>query len=136
MSSMSDYLENKVIDHMLRAQAYTPPATLYLALFTASTGLEANNPTAEVSGGGYARQAITLSAASGGATSISAAIEFPEATANWGTITHCALVDHETNTSWGTNVNVLLADALTDSKAVDSGDVLRFKAGEIDLTFA
>jgi len=133
---MSDYLENKVIDHMLRAQAYTPPATLYLALFTASTGLEANNPTAEVSGGGYARQAITLSAASGGATSISAAIEFPEATANWGTITHCALVDHETNTSWGTNVNVLLADALADSKTVDSGDVLRFKAGEIDLTFA
>lgn len=48
MANLSDYMENKIIDHMLRNQAYTPPATVYVALFTAVTGLEANNPTSEV----------------------------------------------------------------------------------------
>lgn len=136
MSNMSDYLENKVIDHILRNQAYTPPATVYLALFTADTGLEANNPTAEVSGGSYARQAIALSAASGGTTSNSADVTFPTATANWGTITHVAIVDHATNTTWGTNVNVLMWAALTASKTVNSGDVIRFLTGEVDVSFA
>lgn len=56
MSDLSDFFENKIGDHMLRNQAYTPPATVYVALFTAATGLEANNPTAEVAGGSYARQ--------------------------------------------------------------------------------
>jgi hypothetical protein len=49
MSEMSDYLENKVIDHMLRAVAWTAPATVYAALFTADTGLESDSPSAEVS---------------------------------------------------------------------------------------
>ena len=69
MSAFSDFYENKIIDHMLRGQAYTVPTTVYVALFTANTGLEANNPTSEVSASGtaYTRVAVTLSAASGGA---------------------------------------------------------------------
>ncbi len=136
MAHFSDYYENKIIDHLLRNQAFTPPATIYVALFTADTGLEANNPTAEVSGGAYARQAFTLVAASGGASSNSADIEFPEATANWGTITHIAIVDHLSNSNWGTDVNVLMWGPLAEAKTINTGDTLRINLGDLDVSVA
>lgn len=136
MSALSDYYENKIIDHMFRGQAFTPPATVYLALFTAVDGLEANNPTDEVSGGAYARQAITLTAPSGGVSSNSGDIIFPTATAAWGVVTHGAIVDHATNTTWGTNVNVLSWGAFPTSKDVQIGDTYKVADGELDLTLA
>lgn len=135
MADLSDYFENQIIDHMLRNQSFTPPTTVYVGLFTADTGLESNNPSAEVSGGSYARQAITLSAASGGASSNSADVTFPTATANWGTISHAALVDHLSNTTWGTNVNVLMWSALDASKTVNNGDTFKFLSGDLDVIF-
>lgn len=136
MAELSDYYENKVIDHMFRGQAFTPPSTIYLALFTAETGLESDNPTAEVSGGAYARQAITLTAASGGASTNSGAITFPTATADWGTVTHGAIVDHVSNTNWGTDVHVLSWSPLDVSKTVNNGDTFEVADGELDLTLA
>jgi hypothetical protein len=84
MSSFSDYYENKIIDHMVRGEAFTPPSTLYIALFTANTGLEANSPSSEVSTSGtnYVRKTITLSPAVNGQTSNSADIDWSAATAN------------------------------------------------------
>jgi hypothetical protein len=137
MSDLSDFFENKIGDHMLRNQAYTPPATIYVALFTAATGLEANNPTGEVTGGSYARQAVTLSAFAGGASSNSGEIAFPVATApDWGSVTHAALVDHATNTNWGVNVNVLMWDALVQAKTVNAGDTFKFPVGDLDVSFS
>ena len=90
MAAASDYLENNIIDHFLRNQAFTPPAAIYLALFEADTGLESNNPSAEQNGGAYARQACALDAASGGATANTSDISFPAATgADWDSTTHC-----------------------------------------------
>ena len=136
MSEFSDYLENIIINHILRNQSFTPPTTVYVALFTAVTGLEANNPTAEVSGDTYARVAVTLSAASGGATSNSGAVTFPAATASWGHVTHVAIVDHLSNTTWGTNVNVLMWSELTDHKDIDSGDTANFAIAALAVSVA
>jgi hypothetical protein len=134
MSEFSDYYENKIIDHMLKATAFTPPATIYLALFTAVTGLEANNPTLEVSGNAYARQTVTLGAISGGTASNSADIVFPVATPGaWGLVSHVAIVDHVSNTTWGTNVNVLMWSALDANKQIDAGDQFKVIAGDLDV---
>ncbi len=129
MSAMSDYFENQVIDHMLRNQSFTPPTTVYLALFTAATGLETNSPSAEVSGGSYAREAIALNAASGGASSNDGTVTFTQATGNWGTLTHVALMDAETEG------NVLLWGALSASKTINSGDRFEISDEELDLSF-
>jgi len=126
MAEFSDYLENKIIDHMLRNQSYTPPTTVYLALFTTAT-TDAGGGT-EVSGGAYARQAVTLSAASGGASENSAEISFPQATADWGTITHVALMDA------ATGGNMLMHTALDESKTVNNGDTFKINAGDLDVT--
>ncbi len=137
MSALSDYLENNIIDHLLRNQAFTPPATVYLALFTANTGLEADSGvTGEVSGGAYARQTCALDAASSGATANTSEITFPTATLAWGTITHWALVDHVTNVTWGTNVHVLMWGALDVQKVIGAGDVAKVSAGALVATMA
>lgn len=128
MSAISDYLENKLVDHVLRNTAYTSPTTVYLALYT-------TNPTdadtgSEVAGGGYARQAVTFSAPSDGATSNVGAIEFPEATEAWGTITHFGIRDAVTAG------NLLFHGALTTPKAIDAGEVFRAKEGDLDVSLA
>ena len=126
MAEFTDFMENKIIDHMLRAQAYTPPATVYVALFTSAPS-DAGGGT-EVSGGAYARQAVTLDAAAGGASSNSADITFPQATADWGTVTHLALMDALTGG------NMLMHSPLDASKTVNNGDTFKFEAGDLDVT--
>jgi len=126
MAEFTDYLENKIIDHMLRNQAYTPPSTVYVALFTSAT--DDTGGGTEVSGGSYARQAVTLSAASGGASSNTADITFPQATAAWGTITHVALMDAETGG------NMLMHSPLDASKTINNGDTFKINAGNLDVT--
>ena len=128
MAEFTDFMENKIIDHMLRNQAYTPPSTVYVALFTTAT-TDAGGGT-EVSGGSYARQAVTLAAASGGASENSADITFPTATADWGTITHVALMDALTGG------NMLMHTPLDASKTVNNGDTFKINAGDLDVTVA
>jgi hypothetical protein len=134
MAEFSDYLENQIINHILRNQAFTPPTTVYVALFTAVTGLEADaGVTGEVSGGAYARQVLALDAASGGVTANTSDITFPTATADWGLVTHVAIVDHLSNTTWGTNVHVLMWSALNVDKNVQNGDTFKISAGNLDV---
>jgi len=126
MGSFSDYYENKIIDHMLRNQAFTPPSTLYVALYTVSP-TDAGGGT-EVSGGSYARQTVTFAAASSGATSNSADITFPQATADWGTIVAVGILDASTAgnlVAWG---------ALTANKTVNNGDQFKIPAGNLTLS--
>ena len=125
MAEFSDFLENKIIDHMLRSQSYTPPSTVYVALFTSATADDGSGT--EVSGGSYARQDAGLSAASGGTSSNASDITFPTATADWGTITHCALMDALTGG------NMLMHSALDASKTVNNGDTFKINAGDLDV---
>lgn len=125
MSAFSNYLENKVMGHVFGGVAYSAPATLYLGLYTNSPG-EGNTGT-EVSGGSYARQTVAFTITNNLASNTSA-VEFPVATANWGTITHVGVLD---NLSGG---NLLAYAALSASKAIDSGDALRLPAGDLDIT--
>lgn len=126
MGAFTDYFENLLLNHTLRAQAWTPPASIYVALFTVAPG-EAGGGT-EVSGGGYARQAVTFGAASGGACSNSADVTFPVATANWGTIVAIALFDAA---SAG---NMLYYGNLSASKTINSGDQLKIPAGQLTVS--
>jgi len=131
-------MENKIIE-VMRATDFTAVA-VFVALFTADTGLEDDNPTSEVPTAGgtlYTRELAGLSAAAGdGVTSNAADITFPTAGAAWGTVTHVALVDHETNVTWGTNVHVFMWSELDAPKAVGVGDVFKINATELDVTIA
>ena len=131
MSAASDYLENKVLDHVLGNTTYTQPSQ-YLALFTADTGLESNNPSAEVSTANtaYGRQTVSFGAASSGSASTDATVTFSAATANWGTITHVAVMDASTSG------NVLFYGAVTTSKTIESGDTFQVSSGNLTVSLA
>jgi len=128
MAELSDYMENAIINQMRNVAGVQ--VAVYVALFTAVTGLEADTGWSgtEVSGGSYARQLAGLTAGSGGLSSNAADITFPQATANWGVITHCALMDAVTGG------HVLMWTQLDASKTINSGDTFKFNAGDLDVT--
>jgi hypothetical protein len=130
MSAASDYLENKLLDHTLRNTAFSQPSALYLGLFTADTGLEANSPSAEVSGGSYARKTVAFAAASSGSAATNATVTFDTATANWGTITHVAVMDASSSG------NVLFWGAVTTSKTIENGDTFQVSSGNLTISLA
>lgn len=127
MSDFSDYLENKILDHVFRNTVYTPPAIVYLALYTAAP-TDAGGGT-QVSTGGYARQPITFGAASGGAIANTSAVAFTASGGNFGTITHVGIFDALTSG------NLLAWKAIT-SVVINDGDTLNFPIGDIDVTQA
>lgn len=123
--SLTNTYENTVLDWLLTTDSATRPTSWYVGLFTDDPG-EAGSGT-EVSGGSYARTSVSFSITDNAATN-SAAVEFPEATASWGTITHIGVMDAS---SGGT---MIVHAALTSSKAIASGDVFRINAGDLDIT--
>lgn len=128
MTAMSNYLENALINATLRNTSYTSPSTVYVALFT-SDPTDAGSGT-ECSGGAYARQSATFGAPSNGASSISADVEFPQATGSWGTITHFGIFDASSSG------NLLYHGALTASKTIATGDVLKITSSNLTVTLA
>ena len=128
MGSFSDYWENEVLDHLFGKGGYSPPA-IHLALSTADPGDDGTG-LSEPSGDGYDR-AVTSPAdwslASGGALANADAIEFPEASGAWGTVTHFALFDA------ASGGNLLAHGALAQAKAIGSGDSVRFAAGDLEI---
>jgi hypothetical protein len=143
MSAFSDYLENKLIDHIFRATSYTMPAALYVSLHTA-TPLDSNTAT-EVSGNAYARAALApstsnwantqnsgtaASSGTGGQTMNKAIVTFPTPTGSWGTVTHFGIYDAS---SAG---NLLFYGALTVSKTISTSDVVTFPVDSLTVTLA
>jgi hypothetical protein len=128
---MSNYLSNKLIDLIFRGQSYTPPTTLYHALFTAAPS-NAGGGT-EVSGPGYARVGVvssvtsmsgtqsagstTASSGTSGRTGNNSSITFPTVGGSWGTITASGFYDASTGG------NLLGWATFSTPKAVASGSV-------------
>jgi hypothetical protein len=128
MAEMSNYLENALINATLRNTSYTSPATVYVGLYT-SDPTDANSGT-EVSGGSYARTAVTFGAPSDGVTTNDAAVEFPQATGSWGTVGWIGILDASTSG------NLLYHTALDVSKTIDSGDIFKIATGSLSVTLA
>jgi len=128
MAEFSNYLENALINAVLRNTTYTSPATVYVGLYT-SDPTDADVGT-EVSGGSYARVAVTMGAPSNGVTSNSADVTFPTATASWGVVTHIGIHDDLTAG------NLLFHTPLDTSKTIDSGDIFKITTGNLSVTLA
>lgn len=125
---MSNYLENALINATLRNTSYTSPTTVYVGLHTADP-TDAGTGT-EVSGGSYARTSVTFGSPSNGASTNSAAVEFPQATADWGTVSHIGIWDASSSG------NLLYHTALDTSKAIATGDIFKIATGNLSVTLA
>lgn len=128
MAEISNYLENALINGTLRGTTFTAPASVFVSLHTA-------DPTdagtgAEVSGGSYVRQAATFGAPSNGVSTTTADINYPQATASYGTVGWIGIWDAS---SAG---NMLYHTALDTSKTIDTGDIFKIASGSLTVTLA
>lgn len=129
MGSLSNFIENEILDHVLKTGDYTPPANLYVALSTADP-TDDGSGIAEPSGNGYARvNHNSWDDSTGRATENTGTISFTEASGSWGTVTHFAIFDH---VSAG---NMIAHGALSASKTIGAGDNASFQDGAIDISF-
>ena len=126
MAEFTQYLENKLLDHVLNNASFTSPTTVYVGLFT--TAPTDTTSGTEVSGGSYARQVLSVTTASSGVVTSDADVSFPQATANWGTIV--ALGIHDALSSG----NLLMYTDLTTTKTIDAGDILKVSSGSLTVT--
>lgn len=125
--SLSNTFETTVLTWLLTNSAATRPTAWYVALFTSNPAEDASGTEVSTSGTAYARQSVTFSVSGNTATN-TAAIEFPTATASYGTVTHVGVYDASTAG------NLIAYAALTTSKAIDTGDVMRLPANDLDVT--
>jgi|TARA_R110000796_G_scaffold56051_2_gene130232 hypothetical protein len=125
--SFTDTFETRVLTWVFTTSSATRPTAWFVALYTAAPN-DAGGGT-EVSGAGYVRKAATFTV-SGDTASNSGAIEYPTATGNYGTVSHVGIFDAS---SGG---NLIAYAALTVSKTISTGDVLRIPAGDLDVTLS
>jgi len=133
MSGKSDYLELKILDHLLGGATYSQPATVYVALCLAvptDTGI-----SSEVSVGDYTRLAVgntssdgSWSAASSGQKKNAKEFSYKQATANWGTVQGFAIMDAVTAG------NLLYWGSLDTQKSISTGDTAKFALDDIVIS--
>ena len=123
--NLSDYAENKILDHCLGKTSWTMPTSIKLGLFTSDPG-EATGGT-EVTGGSYARQTFTVDTAVAGATQNAAEIAFPVATADWGIIGWVVIYEAATESR-------IWHGALTATKEIKTDDQFKIATGALDIT--
>ena len=130
--SFTDYLENKVLNHVFGITSFSAPSNMYLGLST-STISDAGTGITEPSGNAYARVAIPNTTASWntattGSVSNKNILSFPEATGAWGTVTYSFVSDALTGG------NILFYGTLNVEKEVTAGDTVTVKAGDLAIT--
>jgi len=125
--SFSNTYETHVLNYVFTTTSVTRPTAWHLALFTSNPAEDASGTEVSTSGTAYARQSATFTV-SGNTASNSGAVEFPTATASYGTVTHVGVY---TASSGG---DLIAYAALSTSKAIDTGDVFRVPAGDLDVT--
>lgn len=137
MPGKSDYLETTLLNSVLRGVAFPAMTTgsNYVSLHTADP-TDAGTGT-EVSGGAYARVAVSRATGSWAApadnvgsqrTSNVAAVTFPNPTAAWGTVTYFGIFDAITGG------NLLYSGALGTSRTIAAGDnAPSFAAGTLTI---
>lgn len=134
MANASDYLEQQVFNHIFRDDTFSKPANIFIGL-TLDVPTDAGAYT-EVDGLAYARYAgasgDAVWAAHSDTSSNAIDFEWTAAGGNWGTVSGVVITDSATPSGG----NVLLHGELTTPKNVQTGDVFKFAAGDLDVTIS
>jgi hypothetical protein len=142
MTAMTNYTENKLLDHLFRGTSFSAPSNLYVGLFTASP-TDTGGGT-ECTGGSYARVTVAcngtnwagtqgagttaVSSGDSGTVSNNTSITFPTPTAGWGTVIAVGLFDA------ATGGNMLLWGPVSPSKTINLGDAPpQFAPGDLQF---
>jgi hypothetical protein len=127
----SDYLENKILDHIVGKSSYTMPS-VYVALCTTTpTDSSTGSTLVEANYTGYARKSVPSTdwgSAALGSISNANAVTFAACTGGTSNVQSFAICD-ALNSG-----NVLVWGALSSSLAISNGITPAFNAGQLTVT--
>ncbi len=122
----TDYLANKMLDHVFSDAIFTPAANLYWGLSTTAPAADGSNIT-EPTSNNYSRvlaNASHMSAASGRSKTNSSELSFPTPSGDWNTVNNAVLFDAPTAG------NALLYAPIS-ARTISSGDSPKIPIGGI-----
>lgn len=129
MAGLSTYAEGKAFDHFFRATAYTPAATVYMALFSAIPNDDGTGGT-EMVGTGYARQAIAFGAYSSRRIANSGTITFTNSgVGGWPAAVGWGIYDASSSG------NLLCTGTLSPTTTVGASTSFSLLAGEVIIDY-
>ena len=134
MAGLTNYLEDKIWNHVFGSTTYTKPTNWYVGLLTATPSDSAGGT--EVSGGSYARQicAFTITGTGTALATNTSAITFPTATADWGIVGWVGIYDAVSSGNLVAYQNLQKSDfSTTTTKTVNDGDIFKFNASTIKI---
>jgi len=134
MAGLTNYLEDKIINHVFGSTTYTKPTNWYVGLLTATPSDSASGT--EVSGGSYARQvcAFTITGSGLAEAKNTSAITFPTATADWGVVGWVGIYDSLSGVNLCAYQNLQQSDFSTSTtKTINDGDIFKFNASTIKI---
>lgn len=152
MAGFTDYLRNKLVDWFHRAESFSPPDPIYIALCTTAPTAAAAGTEVSSSGTSYARVAVassllnwagtqsalstTVSSGTTGKTSNNSQISFGTATASWGTVSHWEAYDAASGGNrlfFGTIVD---GAGSASPRTIATGDPVSFPASAVSITWS
>jgi len=119
--SISNYAELEILDHLTGTASWTAPAAVYIKLHTGDPGEACTSNAATEA----TRKAVTFSAASSGAITSNATVE-------WTNVSTTETYSHWSLWDAATGGNALWYGALSSSAAVTAGDT--FQITQLQLT--
>ena len=134
MAGLTNYLEDKIVNHVFGATTYTKPTNWYVGLLTATPSDSAAGT--EVSGGSYARMvcAFTITGSGVSQAANTSAITFPTATADWGVVGWIGIYDALSSGNLVAYQNLQKSDFSTSTtKTINDGDIFKFNATTIKI---
>jgi len=134
MAGLTDYLEDKIMNHVFGSTTFTRPTNYYVGLLTA-TPSDSTDGT-EVTGGSYARQicAFTITGTGTAQAANTSAITFPTATADWGIVGWVGIYDAVSSGNLVAFQNLQKSDfSTTTTKTINDGDIFKFNSSTIKI---
>jgi len=134
MAGLTNYLEDKIMNHVFGSTTFTKPTNYYVGLLTATPSDSAAGT--EVSGGSYARQvcAFTITGTGTAQATNTSAITFPTATADWGIVGWIGIYDAVSTGNLVAFQNLQKSDfSTTTTKTINDGDIFKFNSSSIKI---
>lgn len=136
--ALTSYADQQALKTLFGGGAAALPATLYFGLSTTTVNIDGSGIT-EPSGNGYTRQAVTnnttnfsvtqIAVGSGGGAQVqnATAINFPQSTGSWGTVTDWFVSDA------AAAGNIIAYGKLSASQTVGANNTLSFAANALTI---
>ena len=126
------YFLNCVAGNVFRSKTNPAiPTNYYIGLSKSAPSIDGTGSDEPPAEAGYARVRLAnLSEPTDGVVTNTAAINFDESTANWGTITHFVIYDSPTAGSG----NLLMYGELSTPRSVETATIMTIKEGYLKLS--